>query len=112
MVQFQLFWCDFFDWIDEVKRKPTPTPEDDEQYKDRRRNYEVERNACWRHRGEDLIWCTRIQREEYNLNQRTRQLDVREAHLHIRERRCDHHVAEIRAARMRGTDMESKGGSE
>jgi hypothetical protein len=50
-----------------VKRSPTPTPED-EQYEDRPRNYKAERNACQRHRGEDLIWRTHIQREEYNLN--------------------------------------------
>jgi hypothetical protein len=53
-----------------------------------------------------------MQREEYNLNQRTRQLDVHEAHLHIRERRCDHREAEIRAARMMGTDMGSESRSE
>jgi hypothetical protein len=55
-----------------VKRSPTPTPEDNEQYEDRHRNYEVERNARRRHRGEDLIWRTCMQREEYNLNQHTR----------------------------------------
>jgi hypothetical protein len=38
-----------------VKRSPTSTPEDDDQYEDRRRNYEAERNARRRHRGEDLI---------------------------------------------------------
>jgi hypothetical protein len=54
-----------------VKRNPTPTPEDDEQYEDRRRNYEAEHNARQRHRGNDLIWRTRMQREQYNLNQRT-----------------------------------------
>jgi hypothetical protein len=53
-----------------------------------------------------------MQREEYNLNQRTRQLDVREAHLHIRERRCDHREAEIHVARMMGTDMGSESRSE
>jgi hypothetical protein len=53
-----------------------------------------------------------MQRGEYNLNQHTRQLDVREAHLRIRECRCDRHRAEIRAARMRGTDMKSESGSE
>jgi hypothetical protein len=62
--------------------------------------------------GEDLIWHTRMQREEYNLNQRTRHLDVREAHLRILERRCDHREAEICAVRMRGTYMESESGSE
>jgi hypothetical protein len=62
--------------------------------------------------GENLIWCTHMQREEYNLNQHTRQLDVRKAHLRIRERRCDHREGEIHAARMRGTDMGSESGSE
>jgi hypothetical protein len=41
-----------------------------------------------------------MQREEYNLNQRTQQLDVREAHLYIRERRCDCREAEIHATSM------------
>jgi hypothetical protein len=95
-----------------MKRSPTPTPEDGEQYEDRHRNYDAELNAHRRHRGEDLIWCTRMQREEYNLNQRTRQLDICEAYLRIREHRCDHREAEIRAARMRGTDMRSESGSE
>jgi hypothetical protein len=77
-----------------------------------RRNYEAERHACQRHMGEDLIWRTHMQTEEYNLNQRARQLDVREAHLRRRERRCDHREAEIRATRMRGTDTETESGSE
>jgi hypothetical protein len=51
-----------------VKRSPTPIAEDDEQYEDRHHNYEAERNARRWHRGEDLIWHTRMQREEYNLN--------------------------------------------
>jgi hypothetical protein len=59
-----------------------------------------------------LIWRTSMQRQEYKLNQRRRQLDVCEAHLHVRERGCDHHEAEIRAARMRGMDMGSESGSE
>jgi hypothetical protein len=53
-----------------------------------------------------------MQREEYNLNQYTRQLEVHEAHLHIRERICDHHEVDIRATKMRGTDMGSESGSE
>jgi hypothetical protein len=53
-----------------------------------------------------------MQRQGYNLNQRRRQLDVREAHLRVRERRCDHRETEIRATRMRGIDMESESGSE
>jgi hypothetical protein len=38
-----------------VKLSLTPEPEDDEQYEDRRCNYEAKRHARWRHRGEDLI---------------------------------------------------------
>jgi hypothetical protein len=40
--------------------------------------------------------------EEYNLNRCARQLDVREAHLRRRERRCDHCDAEVHATRLRG----------
>jgi hypothetical protein len=69
MVQFQPSWCGFFEWIDEVKLSPTPTPEDDEHYEDRCHNYEAERHARRRHRGNDLIWPKRMQREEYNLNE-------------------------------------------
>jgi hypothetical protein len=75
-------------------------------------NYEAERQARQRHRGEDLIWRTSMQGQEYNLNQRRRQLDVCEAHLRVCERRCDRCEAEIRAARMRGMDMGSESGSE
>jgi hypothetical protein len=53
-----------------------------------------------------------MQRQEYNLNQCGRQLDVHEAHLRVRECRCDRREAEIHAARMRGVDMESESGSE
>jgi hypothetical protein len=59
-----------------------------------------------------LIWRTSMQRKEYNLNQRARQLDVREAHLCVHERRCDRRETEIHAARMRGSDMGSEIGSE
>jgi hypothetical protein len=62
--------------------------------------------------GEDLIWLSRMQSEEYNLNQHTRQLDVREAHLCRCERRCDHRETEIRAARMRGMGMGRGSGPE
>jgi hypothetical protein len=58
--------------------------------------------------GEDLIWHTNMQWREYKLNQRTRQLNVREAHLRVREHRCDHREAEIHAARMRGRDVGSE----
>jgi hypothetical protein len=99
-VSLQPSYCGFFEWIDEVKRSPTPTPEDDEEYKNREYNYEAERQACPRHRGEDLIWCTSMQRQEYNINQCKRQLDIREAHLRVRERICDCREAKICAARM------------
>jgi hypothetical protein len=95
-----------------VRRSPTPTPENDEEYEDREMNYEAESQARQRHKGEDLIWRTSMQRQEYSLNQRRRQLDVCEALLRVREHRCDHHEAEIRAARMRSMDMESESGSE
>jgi hypothetical protein len=68
MILLQPSWCVFFEWIDEVKLSPTPEPEDDEQYEDMRHNYEAECHARRRHMGEDLIWRTRMQREEYNLN--------------------------------------------
>jgi hypothetical protein len=95
-----------------VKLSPTPEPEDDEQYDDMHRNYEAEHHARRRHMGEDLIWRTRMPREEYNLNQHARQLDVREAYLRRRVHRCDCREAEIRAARMRGIDRGIESGSE
>jgi hypothetical protein len=95
-----------------VKRSSTPTPENDEEYEDREMNYKAERQARQRHRGQDLIWRTSMQRQEYNLNQCRRQLDVCEAHLRVRERRCDCREAEIRAAKMRDMDMGSESGSE
>jgi hypothetical protein len=51
-----------------MRLNPTPTPEDDEQYEDRCHNFEAECHARPRHKGEDLIWCTHMQREEYNIN--------------------------------------------
>jgi hypothetical protein len=53
-----------------------------------------------------------MQRQEYNLNQHRRQLDICEAHLHVCEYRFDHHEAEIHAARMMGMDMGSESESE
>jgi hypothetical protein len=64
----------------------TPTPEDNEGYEDRRCNYEADQNARRRRRGEDVIWRTHLERQEYNLNQRARALNIREAHLRRRER--------------------------
>jgi hypothetical protein len=49
---------------------PTLIPEDDEEYEDIRRNYEADQNARWRCKGEDVIWHTSLERQEYNLNQR------------------------------------------
>jgi hypothetical protein len=63
MILFQPSYCSFFEWINEVKRSPTPTPEDDDEYKNREMNYEAERQARQRHRGEDLIWRTSMQRQ-------------------------------------------------
>jgi hypothetical protein len=91
---------------------PTPTPEDDDEYEDRSHNYKADQNACWRHRSEDLIWRTHLQRQEYNLNQCTRQLDLREAHLRRCEHICDHHEAEVNAARLSGTSRGNKSASE
>jgi hypothetical protein len=95
-----------------MKLSLTPEPEDNEQYKDRHCNYEAERHARQRHMSDDLIWCTRMQREEYNLNQRALQLDIREAHLRRRECSCDHRETKIRVARMRGMDTGTESGSE
>jgi hypothetical protein len=94
-----------------VKRSSTPTPENDEEYENREINYDAECQARQRHMGKDLIWRTSMQRQEYNLNQRRRQFDVREVHLRVRECRCDRREAEIHAARMRGMDMGSESGS-
>jgi hypothetical protein len=69
-----------------VKLSPTPTPEDNEEHEDRCRNYEADQKARRRRRGEDVIWRTHLQRQEYNLNQHTRALDICEAHIHRRER--------------------------
>jgi hypothetical protein len=91
---------------------PTPTLEDDDRYETRETNCEAERQAHRRHMGEDLIWHTNMQRQKYNLNQCTRQLDVGEAHLRVRERRCDHREVEIRATRKKGRDIGSESGSE
>jgi len=88
--------------MDEIKLSPTPSPELDEEYAARREDENMDRNARRRRWEEDLIWRNRLQMQEWNLNQRGRELDVREAHLRRRERRCDRREADIRAARMRG----------
>jgi hypothetical protein len=76
-----------------------------------RLNYEADQNAHRRHRGKDLIWHTRLRRQEFNLNQRAQQLDVREAHLHRRERRCDRRELEVHAARLSRMSRGSGSGS-
>jgi hypothetical protein len=63
MVSFQPSWCGFFEWVDEVKKSPTLTPENDEEYEDREMNYEAKRQAHQRHMGEYLIWRTSMQRQ-------------------------------------------------
>jgi hypothetical protein len=60
---------------------PTLAPEDDEEYEDIHHNYEADQNARQRRKGKDVIWHTHLQRQEYNLNQCARALDIREAHL-------------------------------
>jgi hypothetical protein len=88
---------------------PTLTPEDDEEYEDIHRNYEADQNAHRRHRGENVIWRTRLERQEYNLNQCAQALDIHKAHIRRRERRCDRCEAELRAARIgRGSESGSE----
>jgi hypothetical protein len=98
--------------MDEVKLSQTPSPELDEEYQTRRDDKEDERNARRRHKGEDLIWRTRLEMEEYTLNQRTRQLDIHEAHLHRHECICDRREVEVHAARMRGLGVGMGRGSQ
>jgi hypothetical protein len=100
------------EWINEVKLSPTPSLKLDEEYKNMHLNHEAEHNAHRRHMGADLIWRTRMQREEYNLNHRTRQLDIREAYLHRCEHTCDRREAEIHTTRLRGMGTGRGSGSE
>jgi hypothetical protein len=79
MISFQP--CDYWEWIDEIKLSLTPSLELDEEYEARRDDENMDRTARMRHCEEDLIWRNRLENEEWNLNQRARQLDVREAHL-------------------------------
>ena len=81
---------------------PTPSPELDEDYAARRTDEDMDRIArlrCW---NEDMIWRTRFQMQEWSLNQRAREQDVREANLCRREHRVRRREAELRAARIRG----------
>jgi hypothetical protein len=91
---------------------PTLSSELDEEYQIRRDDEEVEHNARQRNRGEYLIWCTHLEMKMYNLNQRARQLNVHEAHLHRCEHRCDHRETEVRAARLGGMDTGRGRGSQ
>jgi hypothetical protein len=100
MILFQP--CHYWEWIDEIKLSPTPSPELDEEYEARRDDENMDRTARMKHCEEDLIWRNRLQNEEWNLNQRARQLDVHEVHLRRWERRCDRCEADIRAGRLRG----------
>jgi len=81
---------------------PTPSPELDEDYAARRTDEDMDRTARLRRWNEDVIWRTRLQMQEWNLNQRAREQDVREANLRRREHRVRRREAELRAARIRG----------
>jgi hypothetical protein len=63
---------------------------------------DMNRTARMRHWEEDLIWRNCLEIEERNLNQRTRQFDIREAYLRRREHRCDRREADLYATRLRG----------
>ena len=66
----------------------------------------MDRTARLRRWNEDVIWRTRLEMQEWNLNQRAREQDVREADLRRREHTVQRHEAqlraELRAARIRG----------
>jgi hypothetical protein len=96
-----LVWLLWMDWW--VKVEP---------YEDMCHNYEADQNSCQKRRGKDLIWCTRLERQEYNLNQRARELDIGEAHVRRHERWCDRHEAEVHVARLSGNGRGSTSGSE
>jgi hypothetical protein len=81
---------------------PTPSSKLDEEYEARHDVENIDCTARMRHYEEDLIWSNRLQNEEWNLNQRARQLDVHEAHLRRWEHRCDRREADLRAARLGG----------
>jgi hypothetical protein len=100
MILFQP--CDYWEWIDEIKLSLTPSPKLDEEYEARRDDENMDRTARMRHCEEDLIWQNCLQNEEWNLNQRARQLDVCESHLRRWEHRCDRREANLRAAKLRG----------
>jgi hypothetical protein len=74
----------------------------DEEYEAKRDDENMDRAVCMMHCEEDLIWRNRLQNQEWNLNQRERQLDVCETHLHRREHICDRRDADLRAARLWG----------
>jgi len=74
----------------------------DEEYAARRTDEDMDRAAHLRRWNEDVIWRTRLEMQEWNLNQRAREQDVREANLRRREHRVRRREAELRAARIRG----------
>jgi hypothetical protein len=82
---------------------PSLLPESDEEYVARHDDEDMDRTAHIRHWEEDLIWRNHLEMEERNLNQRASKLDIHEAHLRRRERRCDRCEADLHAARLRGT---------
>jgi hypothetical protein len=77
-------------------------PELDEEYEARCDDENMDRAARMRHCEEDSIWQNHLQNQEWNLDQRARQLDVCEAHLRRQECRCDRRDASLRAARLQG----------
>ena len=70
---------------------PTPSPELNEEYAARRTDEDMDRTARLRRCNEDVIWRTRLEMQEWNLNQRAREQDVRETNL----RRQEHRVQSV-----------------
>ena len=85
---------------------PTPSLELDEDYAARRTDEDMDRTARLRRWNEDVIWRTRLQMQEWNLNQCAREQDVREANLRRQKHRVQRREAQLRAelhaARIRG----------
>ena len=93
---------------------PTPSPELDEHYAARRTDEEMDRAARLRRYNEDVVWRTRLEMQEWTLNERARGQDVREMDLRRREHRVRRREArlraELRAARGRGRGTSSGSG--
>ena len=81
---------------------PTPSPELDEDYAARHTDEDMDCTARLRRWNEDVIWRTHLEMQEWDLNQRAREQDVREANLRRWEHRVRRREAELRAARIRG----------